>query len=363
MANFNVTNTNDSGAGSLRDAIAQANNTNGADTISFTDPIFQDSIADTIILTSGELEITDTLIINGTGSINVTVSGNNSSRVFNVNNQDSNNQITVEITGLTITGETSVDNGGGILNLENQAISSSISSSNSTTEGSSGAIASSSILTINNTGAATATATAISTDGNIFVSVTDKIASTASASASSSNGVYTVSGNNTLKNGASNDRLIVDYSTGDNLLSGGDGNDTLTASGASGKKTLIGNDGNDYLTGGKGNDSLYGGNGIDTFAFNSFNEGIDTIYDFNATNELIQVSAAGFGGGLSTPSLNASQFTIGTSATTDTQRFIYNSTTGGLFFDQDGSASGFTQVQFAQLSGGLPISENNFVII
>ncbi len=34
---------------------------------------------------------------------------------------------------------------------------------------------------------------------------------------------------------------------------------------------------------------------------------------------------------------------------TSTQRFIYNSTTGALFFDQDGNAGAFTQVQFAQI--------------
>ncbi|MBG1261321.1 beta strand repeat-containing protein [Nostoc commune] len=194
-------------------------------------------------------------------------------------------------------------------------------------------------------------------DGN------DSLNASGSASLYSSYGVYTVSGNNTLDGGAGNDRLIVDYSTGDNLLFGGDGNDSLTASGASGKNTLTGGNGNDTVTGGKGNDSLIGGAGTDTFAFNSFNEGIDTIYDFNATNELIQVSAAGFGGGLSSGSLQTSQFTLGTSATTSENRFIYNSATGGLFFDQDGSASAFTQIQFAQLSAGLSVTENNFVVV
>ncbi|MEH1848583.1 MAG: calcium-binding protein, partial [Nostoc sp.] len=179
------------------------------------------------------------------------------------------------------------------------------------------------------------------------------------------NDTFTVSlssGKNTLIGGNGNDRLIVDYSSGDNLLSGGDGNDTLTASGAYGKNTLIGGNGNDYLTGGSGNDSLYGGTGTDTFAFNDYSGGVDQLYDFNATNELIQVSAAGFGGGLSISSLQKSQFTLGTSATTSNQRFIYNNITGALFFDQDGSASGFTQVKFAQLSAGVTLTINNFVV-
>ncbi|MCC5609874.1 calcium-binding protein [Nostoc sp. CHAB 5834] len=194
-------------------------------------------------------------------------------------------------------------------------------------------------------------------DGN------DYLSASGSASLYSSYEVYTVSGNNTLDGGAGSDRLIVDYSTGDNLLSGGDGNDYLTAFGASGKNTLTGGNGNDTLTGGKGNDSLIGGAGTDTISFNSFNEGIDTIFDFNATNELIQISAAGFGGGLSSGKLETSQFTLGISAITSEERFIYNSATGGLFFDLDGSASGSTQVQFAQLSAGLSITEKNFVVV
>ncbi|HYX15157.1 MAG TPA: calcium-binding protein [Nostoc sp.] len=177
-------------------------------------------------------------------------------------------------------------------------------------------------------------------------------------------GVYRrASGNNTLNGGAGADNLIVDYSTGTNLLLGGDGNDTLSANNALGNNTLDGGFGNDIITGGNGNDTLIGGDGTDTFAFNSYNEGIDSLYDFNATNDLIQVSTTGFGGNLATPSVFASQFSIGTSAITNAQRFIYDNVTGGLFFDQDGSVSAFTQVKFAQLSAGLSLTENNFVVV
>ncbi|WP_392534760.1 beta strand repeat-containing protein [Nostoc sp. C117] len=137
----------------------------------------------------------------------------------------------------------------------------------------------------------------------------------------------------------------------------------LNISGTDNNDSIVGSNGNDTLNGGNGNDSLFGGAGIDTFGFYNYNGGVDTIYDFNATNELIQVYGFNFGGGLSTGSLQASQFTIGTSATTSSQRFIYNSTTGALFFDSDGSAGAFTQVQFAQLSTGLSLTNNNFVVV
>ncbi|MHC5826576.1 MAG: calcium-binding protein, partial [Nostoc sp.] len=146
-----------------------------------------------------------------------------------------------------------------------------------------------------------------------------------------------------------------------NNIVGSNGNDTLY--GGNSNDILTGGNGNDILTGGNGNDTLYGGAGTDTFAFNSFYEGVDRLYDFNATNELIQVSAAGFGGGLSIGSFKTSQFTLGTSATTSTQRFIYDNITGGLYFDQDGSADAFTQVKFAQLSTGLSLTKNNFVVV
>ncbi|MEH2068070.1 MAG: calcium-binding protein [Nostoc sp.] len=206
--------------------------------------------------------------------------------------------------------------------------------------------------------------------------------------------IYTTSGNNTLNGGAGNDTLDVGLSIGDNLLLGGDGNDSLfgsdngpayevfgystsgnnTLNGGAGDDTLntgfstadnllLGGEGNDTLKGGNGNDALYGGTGTDTFVFNSYNEGVDSIYDFNSTNERIQVSADGFGGGLSIGSLSASQFTLGTSATTIAQQFIYDNNTGALYFDQDGSGGAFTQVKFAQLSGGVSLTKNNFEVI
>ncbi|MEH2402986.1 calcium-binding protein [Nostoc sp.] len=148
------------------------------------------------------------------------------------------------------------------------------------------------------------------------------------------------------------ERLDISGTKYDDLIVGSNGDDTLD-----------GGKGNDILIGGKGNDSLIGGSGTDTFAFNSFNQGIDRLDDFKATNDLIQVTAEGFGGGLSIGSLQTSQFTLGASATTSTQRFIYNNITGALFFDQDGSASAFTQVQFAQLSAGLSLTKNNFAVV
>src|ERR1043165_969896 len=104
---YTVINTNDSGAGSLRDAIAQANGNAGADVVNFS------GVSGTILLTTGESAITDTVEIQGPGRNVVTISGNNSSRIFNINNGTSA-AIDVNIHNLTMTAGNSASEGGAI---------------------------------------------------------------------------------------------------------------------------------------------------------------------------------------------------------------------------------------------------------
>jgi Ca2+-binding RTX toxin-like protein len=174
--------------------------------------------------------------------------------------------------------------------------------------------------------------------------------------------------------GTGNDDFIVGNSGNDTLYGGGGGNDTLIGGDgndnlygeARGDMLLRGGDGNDNLYGGSGNDSFYGGAGNDIFAFSrdyDLNTGIDTFYDFNPTNDLIQIRAKYFGASFPIGSLAATRFTIGTSATTITQRIIYNNITGALYIDQDGSGPAFSQVRMAQLEGGVSLTENNFVVV
>lgn len=74
-----VQNTNDAGAGSLRQAIIDAC---PGSTITFASPLFD--TAQTITLTSGQLLLNKNLTIQGTGANLLTISGNNASRVFQV---------------------------------------------------------------------------------------------------------------------------------------------------------------------------------------------------------------------------------------------------------------------------------------
>ena len=77
-ATFTVTTLNDSGAGSLRQAVIDANANLGTDTIAF-----QAGLTGTITLTTGVIAITDGLIINGPGAGVLAISGNNASQIFN----------------------------------------------------------------------------------------------------------------------------------------------------------------------------------------------------------------------------------------------------------------------------------------
>ena len=123
MATFTVNNNNDSGLGSLRQAIIDANAATGLDTIEFADNLS----GQTITLTSGELQITDHLTINGLGADFLTLSGNNTDRVLLIDDGDVSNQIDVTIDGLTITEGTN-DEAAAIFTLENlDLLNSSIS--------------------------------------------------------------------------------------------------------------------------------------------------------------------------------------------------------------------------------------------
>src|SRR5688572_7339484 len=101
-ATFTVSNTDDSDAGSLRQAVLDANATPGADTIDF-------SVTGTITLTSGQLTVTDDLTIDGPGAASLTVSGNNTTRVMQVAGA------TLYLDGLTVANG-HANAGGGIVN-------------------------------------------------------------------------------------------------------------------------------------------------------------------------------------------------------------------------------------------------------
>ncbi len=202
-------------------------------------------------------------------------------------------------------------------------------------------------------------------------------------------------GSDTMYGGAGNDTYIVD-STGDLAIeNASEGTDTvrsgvtftlgsnienlvLTGSSAvngtgntldnqltgnSAINTLSGGLGNDRIDGLGGSDTLTGGAGKDTFVFSTAPSAIniDKITDFSVIDDTIALSVSVFKA-LSIGSLSAADFVIGARAGDASDRIIYNSSTGALYYDADGSGSGAAQ-QIASLSKGLALTAADFLLV
>ena len=159
----------------------------------------------------------------------------------------------------------------------------------------------------------------------------------------------------------------VSYTLADNVE-----NLTLTGRGSNSgtgnalANVLIGNSGNNILNGGAGPDTLTGHGGQDSFVFNTAlgATNIDTITDFNVAADTIVLDHAIFTGLTGTGTLSAAQFTANTSgtATDGSDRIIYETDTGKLFYDGNGNAPG-GMTQFAQLHSGLALTHLDFFIV
>jgi Ca2+-binding RTX toxin-like protein len=161
--------------------------------------------------------------------------------------------------------------------------------------------------------------------------------------------------------------LAIVGNAGINRLTGGSGADNLD--GGDGNDVLVGGAGADTLTGGAGNDNLTGGLGADVFIFNftpNASNNKDTLTDFNATEDLIWLAKSVMSGlGSETGALGEDAFWSGLGIKTshdETDRIIYNNTTGALYYDADGTGS-ITALHFAQLPAGTMLTASDFYII
>jgi serralysin len=151
---------------------------------------------------------------------------------------------------------------------------------------------------------------------------------------------------------------------GNNRLDGMGGNDTLL--GGAGRDILTGGAGNDILTGGAGNDTLTGGSGDDQFrfgtgsAYNAGQLGSDLIADFSRVTgnwDKLVLSQLTFAAGTTFASVATDVL-----AATNTAQITFSTSTGKLFYNQNGSAPGLGQGgQLAILSqiNGQAVSASN----
>lgn len=143
------------------------------------------------------------------------------------------------------------------------------------------------------------------------------------------------------------------------------GTSSISATGNSLSNTIIGNSGANTINGSLGKDALSGGKGKDSFVFNTKlgSTNIDTIKDFSAPDDTIKLENAIFTklskpGVLSSANFRASS----TGKAKDSNDYIvYETDTGKLFYDTDGSGSK-AAVQFAIIGAHPKISALDFVI-
>ena len=194
-------------------------------------------------------------------------------------------------------------------------------------------------------------------------------------------------GGDTLSGGSGNDTYVVDSRWDWVNEAYGEGNDTVIASisyvlgfnqenlylrgsahinatGNADANLLIGNAGNNTLAGKLGNDTLIGGDGQDVFVFDTAPSATnrDTIHNFIVTDDTIQLNRSVFSA-LTPGVLAPDAFVTGAAALDANDRIIYNSATGALLYDADGSGAG-AAVQFATLVGVVgTLSAADFVVV
>ncbi|WRH67210.1 MAG: FG-GAP-like repeat-containing protein [Planktothrix sp. GU0601_MAG3] len=139
---------------------------------------------------------------------------------------------------------------------------------------------------------------------------------------------------------------------------------------------LNGGDGNDSLSGGAANDPLTGGLGADKFIYNTNAAfaasavGVDTITDFTIGQvDKIVLDKTTFTSISSIPGTGfsiANEFakvTTDALAATSAADIVYNTATGGLFYNPNGAAAGFgTGAKFLTLTGKPALTASQFLI-
>ena len=129
---------------------------------------------------------------------------------------------------------------------------------------------------------------------------------------------------------------------------------------------LIGLGGNDFIVGSGGVDIMNGGTGVDTFFYANANDGGgagDIIQDFVSGTDRIMLSGGAFG--LGSPGgapIDAYRFVYGANATLATIQVGYDTSTGEVWYDFNGTGFG-GRVTLAYLFGGPSMVAGDILVL
>jgi Ca2+-binding RTX toxin-like protein len=153
----------------------------------------------------------------------------------------------------------------------------------------------------------------------------------------------------------------------DNYVYAWIGNDTVD--GGAGSDTLYGVDGNDVLNGGAGFDYLIGGAGADSFVFNQAPgaANADRITDFASAADKLQLdhnvmAALGATGNFAASDARFFAAAGAASGHDADDRVVYNTSTGQLYYDDDGSGAHAAQLVLT-LQAGAALTATDISVI
>ncbi len=177
-------------------------------------------------------------------------------------------------------------------------------------------------------------------------------------------------GNDWMYGNAGADRMTGGF--GDDLADGGAGNDTITddfgndtAIGGAGNDVISTGSDNDFIEGGAGADRLSGGIGNDVYFYASRGHGNDVILDFESSQDRFEFSGLGF---RVDPGTNLEDGVTFIAAPSDPvsvvaeATMLYNTGTGQLWFDVDGTGSAAAQL-IATIQGAPQVTHQDFIFV
>ncbi len=342
---FTVSNTSDSGVGSLRQAIADANSAPGTDTITFDAAVFDTPKA--ITLTSGELAISDSVTITGPGVNVLTISGNISSRVFAIGSGNYD----VTLFGLTVIGgrHTGPGGGGGILNSSSGTLTlASIALSGNSANGSSGSHRGGGIFNAGN-GAVALINSTLSDNSAYSLAGVDVTFGQGGGIFNAGNGTVTLTNSILSGNSATVFGIGFGFGEGGGIFNAGNGTVTLTNTTLSGNfamSSLLPGSGGGIFNASTGTDSLINTTLSDNAATGSQGLGggianaAGTVTLTNST--LSGNSGTGGGSGKGGGAYNAGNGTVTLSNSTVTRNSVSGSIQsegGGIFSEGTGTVN------------------------